>query len=288
MQATYRDTYEYEAFSPKGEPTDLAHELRDGFPLTDAIDWFWRNFVSEDGTGFRDRLIMPIVGDYNKIAENGEAWRHVEKQIGNFSANLTDNLNVLLDQHWEGKSATHLHDLVESVWEPALMLAETTAQFVAVGFEKLKDGIVMVAKAAARAIDAIVRAIASLAKKATPWGAVVGVIEWIVSGFEDFPYWSDVNRIREAIAKIDTMYQQVRDIVDLFKKYLGAADGFIEAAKRIPEVNSSSDLFYIAKKITTGTRSINRANEEGRETRAKHKQERDEILRKGEESAREG
>jgi len=286
MRATYRHTYDYEPFTPDVEPIDVARELRDGFPLTDAIDWFWRNFVTEDGTGFRDQLIMPIVGDYNRIAENGAAWRHVEKQIGNFAANLTDNLDVLLDEHWQGKAATNYHNLVESVWEPALMVAETTGQFVAIGFEKLTDGVVMVAKAAARAIDAIVRAIASLAKKASPWGAAVGVIEWILSGFEDFPYWSDVNRIREAIARIDTMYQQVRDIVDLFKTYLVAADGFIEAAKRIPEINSSSDLFYIAKKVTTGTRAIDRTTKEARSTRERHKKERDEILNKGKAAGR--
>lgn len=284
MQATYRHTYEYEGFTLTGEPIDLARELRDGYPLTDAIDWFWRNFVTEDGTGFRDQLIKPILGDYNKMAENGEAWRHVERQVSNFSANLTDNLNVLLNGHWQGKAATQYHDLVESVWEPALMIAETTAQFVAIGFEKLRDGIVMVAKAAAKAIDAIVKAIVSLAKKATPWGAAVGFIEWIFSGFDDFPYWTDVNNIRETIRRVDTMYQHVRDIVDLFKKYLSAADGFIEAAKKIPEINSGSDLFYIAKKVTTGTRSINRANEQADDTRARHQQEREAILKKGQQA----
>ncbi|WP_269756689.1 hypothetical protein [Amycolatopsis aidingensis] len=40
----------------------------------DQIDWFWRNFISDDGKGLYAHLVEPITGDFNRIAENGEAW----------------------------------------------------------------------------------------------------------------------------------------------------------------------------------------------------------------------
>lgn len=286
MVTTYKHTYEYEAFTPSGQVTPVTSKMKDGFPLTDAIDWFWRNFVSEDGSGFRDMLVKPLIGDYDRIADNGRAWRHLETQISNFSANLTDNTDLLMDRYWSGKAATNYHNLIESVWEPALMLAETTAQFIAIGFEKFAAAIIKVAVSACNGIDAIVKAIAKLAKKASPWGAAVGLFEWIVSGFEDFPYWSEVNAIRDAIGRVEAMYRHVREMVGLFKKYLAAGEGFLSAAQRIPEINSSSDLFYIAKKVTTGTRAINRTNKEGEKMREEHKKEREKIIAKGEAAKR--
>lgn len=280
MAATYKDTYPYEPFTPSGETTPITSKLKDSFPLTDAIDWFWRNFVSEDGSGFRDALIKPLVGDYDKISQNGEAWRHVENQLSNFNANITDNTHVLLDGSWSGKAADSYGELIEQVWSPALLLAETTAQFIAIGFEKFTAAVISIAKKACEVLDAIVKAIAKLAKKASPWGAAVGVIEWILSGFEDFPYWDEVNVIRGAIEKIDTLHSQIREMVALFTKYLGAGEGFLNAAQRIPEIDSGSDLFYIGKKVATGTNAIKKANREGKELREQHKAEREKVLKK--------
>lgn len=279
---SYQDTYPIVKFQPTGEKTDLASVLKDDFPATDAIDWFWRNFVN-DGVGFRESLVKPLIGDYDRIAENGRAWRHIEKQINNLSHNLTDNTAQLIPQYWDGKAAKTASDLVEKVWSPALMGMEVVAQSIAIGYEKFTEGLLRLARSIIKILEAIIKKITKLARRLLPGGFIAGLIEWIIEGFDKFPYMEEVEEIIDRINEAKKLLSIAHEIINMFKRYLNIAEHLWISIKHLTHVNSNTDLLTAAKEISRGARKADKAVGNSKKLLDKTKREYNKVLDKADE-----
>lgn len=267
----YSDTTPIESFRPTVAKTPLADKLdKHNFGM-DELDWFWRNFISEDGQGLYSALVKPITGDFNRIAENGEAWQHCATQIQSLSRNLTDNTASLLSNHWTtGEASESYHQLVEITWVGALWISEELCTFIGKGFEKVSEWSVKLAQKAIDIVQTIVEAILKLAKKTVPVvGQIAGAVEWIVSGFEDFPYLSDVARIKELIEQVYNIHDKIEQIANTVRSYLNSCQGMMDAARAIPEINSSQDMIEITKTLGSGKQNM----EEQKESYEKQKKQ---------------
>ncbi|WP_253857786.1 hypothetical protein [Prauserella alba] len=229
----------------------------------DELDWFWRNFIGEDGEGLYSALVEPITGDFNRIAENGEAWQHCATQFQSLSRNLTDNTASLVANHWtSGEASESYHQFVEITWVGALWIAEELCIFIGKGFEKVSEWSVKLAQKAIEIIETIVEAILKLAKKVVPvLGQVAGAVEWIASGFEDFPYISDVARIKDLIEQVYNIHNKIEQMANTIRSYLNACQGMMDAARAIPEINSSQDMIEITRTLSSGQQDMKEQKE---------------------------
>lgn len=227
------------------------------------IDWFWRNFIGDDSEGLYSTLVEPITGDFNRIAENGEAWEHCATQFQSLSRNLTDNTTNLVSNHWtSGEASESYHQFVEITWVGTLWIAEELCTFIGKGFAKVSEWSVKLAQKAIDIIQTIVEAILNLAKKTVPaLGQIVGAIEWVASGFEDFPYVSDVTRIKNLIEQVYNIHEKIKQMVGTIRSYLNACQGMLDAARAIPEINSSQDMIEITKTLGGGQQDMKEQKE---------------------------
>lgn len=249
----YSDTVAIEGFTATVGTTPLADKLKKDHFLLDQIDWFWRNFIG-DGKGLYDTLVLPITGDFNRIAENGEAWEHVAKQFQSLSKNLTDNTATLLSEHWtRGEASAAYHEYVEINWVGTLFIAETLSEYLAKGFAKISEWSIKLAEKAITLIDNVVDRILKLFGKSTPVvGQLVGLVEWVVSGFEDFPYWSDVAKIKSIIEQVFSIHETIENLANTIKGYVDASQSILDAIVSIPEINSTQDVIEITKTLKGG------------------------------------
>lgn len=269
---TFSNTTEMSRFSPVGEKTPISDYLENGFPLTDAIDWFWRNFVSDDNLGLRDALIRPLVGDYDRIRENGNAWRHISEQFQFLSQNLTDNTATLHREYWtKGAGADAFRSQIETYWVGGLWMAEEVSNLIAEGFDKTAEWCIALAERASKLLDTIIKRIMKLSAKAVPGsGWVVGAVEWAASGFEEFPYWSDVQDILAMVTEVRNLHAAIQNVVDAISGYMGVTGQILSAVQRIPDINSTQDVIAIGTSIHEGTKQM-------KESKADYKQLKGEL-----------
>lgn len=266
----FSDTAPIEAFTPDVATTPLSGKFKRDHFLLDEIDWFWRNFFSDDDKGLYAALVDPVAGDYARIAENGKAWMHTSKQFQNMSKNLTDNTSKLLSEHWvRGEAASAYQAYIEINWVGALFIAEQLSECMGKGFAKLSEWSVKLAEKIVDLLGMIVERILKLARKFVgPVGAFAGAIEWISSGFEDFPYWSDVQAIIGLIDEVQTLHRQIENLADSMKAYFQAFEDVFSAIKSIPEINSTQDVAEITSTLAGGKKSIEERRREVKDTKS--------------------
>lgn len=250
----YSNTVEITGYAANVANKPLVDKLDKNHFGLDDIDWFWRNFMSDNGEGLYATLVEPITGDFNRIAENGNAWKHASNQFRDLSKNLTDNTATLISQHWtHGESSAAYHQHIEIVWVGALWIGEELCTAIAKGFEKISEWSISLAEKAIEVLDRIIKAVSRLAGKAVPAvGQLAGAVEWIASGFQDFPYISDVNRIKSLIDQVYNIHEKIQQMAESVRGYLKACESILEAIKQVPEINSNQDMIEITKSLSTG------------------------------------
>ncbi|MGQ0842141.1 hypothetical protein [Actinokineospora sp.] len=242
--------------------TPLAEKLRGSYAVTDVIDWCWRNFLSDLGEGgLYKTLVEPVTGDFNRIAANGDAWNHVAESLGKVSNNVTENEVKLITESWtEGPARAAFQTHIEVTWVGALFIAKKSAEYMAKGFEKLSEYSIIAAEKVVSILDRIIDRIIKLAAKAVPAiGWLVGAVEWIASGFKDFPYWSDVDAIIGLVNDVLALHQTISDLVANADAYFKAFQEVLDAVGTIPEINSTHDVLAIADTINSGRQDMDQA-----------------------------
>lgn len=260
----YSDTVPIEGFTATVGTTPLAEKLKKDRFVLDEIDWFWRNFMSDDGKGLYGNLVEPITGDFNRIAENGEAWRHVSTQFQSLSKNLTDNTATLLTEHWtRGEASGAFHNYIEINWVGALFIAEQLSEYMGKGFDKISEWSIKLAEKAVELLSRVLQRILELSQKFVPvLGQAAGVFEWVMSGFKDFPYWSDVEDIIGIVQQIYSIHSKIEELAGTITGYLSACQSMLDAVSTIPEINSTQDVVQITKTMQGGQQEIQEKQEE--------------------------
>lgn len=259
----YSNTEEVVGGKIEVDKTPLIEKLKGNHWETAAVDWAWRNFFSEKGTGLYSTLVYPIAGDFNRIAANGKAWKYTSESLTKICTNISDNKKKLRSTGWtKGAGAQAFDDHVTLIWTPALLVAAKSADYLAKGFDKLSEVSIKVAEKVIDLLDKIVDKIAKLAVKVVPGaGQIVGLIDWIASGFENFPYWSDIKDIGKMIDTVFTLHKKVSALVDAAKGYIAGANQIVDAIKLIPDIDSPGDVAKIADNVHKGAKEMAKKKE---------------------------
>ncbi|MDV6013290.1 hypothetical protein [Haloechinothrix sp. LS1_15] len=275
---SFSDTAEIEMFEPSGETKDLLGEL-DGSYATDVVEHLWQQFISSDGRGLYDTLVTPITGDFNRIKENGKAWEHVSGQFESFSQNLADNTHTLLSQHWTyGDAADAYQQHIENHWTIGLYIAGKLSEAMGKGFEQLGDWSIALGERAIELINRIIKRLLRLAAKVVPKvGQVVAAIDWVASGFRDFPYVSDVQEIIELVDQVMTIHRRIEELVEAMQDYFDAFEDVIDAISSIPDVDHTHDMIYLADSLTSGLSEMENQRDKAERTADKLDEDLEEL-----------
>ncbi len=141
-------------------------------------------------------------------------------------------------------------------------MAQQICDYIAQGFEKVAEWSVKLAEKAIEVLEKIVELAVRLFGKSLPGvGQIAGAVEWIVTGFDDFPYWDDVTRIKNLVQQVFTIHNKIEELALTVQNYLEAAQGLVDAVGSIPQINSTDDVAQIAKSMTSDTATIQEEQE---------------------------
>jgi hypothetical protein len=257
---------------PEVETKKLSDVMEGEHWGTDAINWFYENFISTNGKGLYDELILPLTGDFNRINANGAAWKHAGEMFWSTSANLSKNTTMLTDDHWSaGKAANAFHNHVELAWTPVLLIARESCNWMGKGFEAIAKESIKAADKCAELLNRILMKITTLAiKRLNLYGfassaANVGV-KWLMHGFKlegkDFPFWGDVIEIKNIIEAVYNLHETIKQLVEAVKKYFNGFKQVMNAASQIPDIDSTHKAVDVADGFRSGAKEMKEAQEE--------------------------
>jgi hypothetical protein len=257
---------------PEVETKKLSDVMEGEHWGTDAINWFYENFISSNGKGLYDELILPLTGDFNRINANGAAWKHAGEMFWNTSANLSANATKLVDDHWsDGKASKAFHNHVELAWTPVLLIARESCNWMGKGFEAIAKESIKAADKCAELLNRILTKITTLAiKRLNAYGfatslANVGV-KWFMHGFKlegkDFPFWGDVIEIKDIIQAVMHLHETIKQMVEAIKKYFDGFKQVMNAASQIPDIDSTHKAVDVADGFRSGSKAMKDAQDE--------------------------
>jgi hypothetical protein len=229
----------------------------------DAINWVVRNFSKALGLGDRDLrqiVIEPLSGDYNRVRANGEAWTDVGKMLDAILINLGDNAKRLVTSDWTGDAASAFLDHVDVIWAGGLYVASKCAGWLGQGYDRLAHIVLRIARKCARIFDDLIDKIVDVGKRFVPVvGQIAMVVEWVVSGFEDFPFWDDIWDIKRMIEDILTLQETIKDLVTATQNYVNGFEQAVAAMKSIPQIDSVDGAAAAAKEFREGREKMRQA-----------------------------
>ncbi|WP_162830210.1 hypothetical protein [Amycolatopsis palatopharyngis] len=131
------------------------------------------------------------------------------------------------------------------------------------GFDKISEWSIKLAEKAVELLSRVLQRILELSQKFVPvLGQAAGVFEWVMSGFKDFPYWSDVEDIIGIVQQIYSIHSKIEELAGTITGYLSACQSMLDAVSTIPEINSTQDVVQITKTMQGGQQEIQEKQEE--------------------------
>ena len=236
-----------------------------------AVDWIFERIT---GRSLIETIIMPITGDWTRIAANGDAWRSVGAAVDAISNNLTANVEILR-QHWTGGAADSFANHVNTVWAGALTAESALARLLGDGFEVVAEVSQQLCQEALdllqRLVDKLLEAIAMLPVPFVGWAraikivwdayqiyqSIMGIIETIRGVIEAAQQLLDaVGRIRGALEMIPDV-RDVGDALDLARQLTGGVDDAVAAADSVQDrVDAAGNGFNQATGSTTSAGTV--------------------------------
>ncbi|SDD37065.1 hypothetical protein [Actinokineospora iranica] len=247
------------------EKKSLADEVQGKHPALDTVDFVWTNIIGPmigKPESLYDLLFKPIAGDFNRIRANGTAFEDAGKMYWDIAGNLGKNAATLTTEHWTGDAATSFNNFVQVVATGALYIAKTCCDWLKKGFDKLADVSIQIANTCANLLNTVIEKLVKLAAKVIPgFGTLWSIAEWVISGFEDFPYISDAEAIVEGIQSIITLFENLESLVQSANAYWDAFKSVTEAVGQIPDINNTHDAVDTGKQISQSISDMKAARE---------------------------
>lgn len=275
---------------PTVENKKLSEVMEGSHWGTDAINWFYENFISQNGKGLYDELIIPLTGDFNRIKANGTAWKHAGEMFWGTSANLSANAKKLYDEHWShGAGAEAFHHHIEFAWTPVLLIARESCKWMGKGFEAISKESIKAADKCAELLDRILRKIATLAaKRLNAYGFASSLlnmgVKWVSQGFKlegkDFPFWGDVIEIKNIIQAVLNLHETIKQMVEAIEKYFDGFKQVLNAVKQIPDVDSTHKAVDVIDGFRAGNKKMSKAQKDYDKAEKKYDKQLDDLDKK--------
>lgn len=201
-----------------------------------VVDWI---FEQVTGKSLIETIIMPITGDWTRIAANGEAWRSVGSAVEAVSDNLSANVDEL-QNHWSGQASDAFGNHIRAVWFGGLYAEAGLAKLIGEGFDAVAD---MSKRLCQEALDLLERLVNKLLEAiSTSWIPVVGWGRAVKLVWDAYQIYEAIMGIIDAIKGIIEAAQQLFDAVGRIRNALEA----------IPDVRNANDAVAVARELAGG------------------------------------
>jgi hypothetical protein len=250
----------------------------------DAINWVVRNFSEALGLGGKDLrqiVIEPLAGDYNRVRANGQAWTDVGTMLNTILTNMGQNARILVTSDWTGEAASAFLEHVDVLWAGGLYVAGKCADWIGKGFDKLADVVLKIATKCAQIFDRLIGKVIDVGKRFVPVvGQIAMLVEWIASGFEDFPFWDDIHAVASMIQEIVTLQETVSSLMADAQAYVAGFEQAVAAVKSIPQIDSVEGAATTAGQFREGAEQMKQARASFDQNAGKFQQQLDNMAGK--------
>jgi uncharacterized protein YukE len=199
------------------------------------------NWVYEKATGENlvDTLIKPLLGDFEKIAENAAAWDNIAKALDAVRNNLNAGLGEL-EPHWEGTAAQKFEQHIGVMWTVAIEADSQLARLIGDRFKNTSDTCRMMCGLALTLLDFLIGELMKLAIK-----AALGPLGWATVVLEIVKIIDIVDMIRKIIIHVQQIIEGVKAMVD-------GVVAMGTALMKIKDVNSVNDAMNVLDETQAG------------------------------------
>ncbi|MCP2164913.1 WXG100 family type VII secretion target [Goodfellowiella coeruleoviolacea] len=194
-----------------------------------GVNWIYEKVTGEN---LVESLINPLLGDFEKIDANANAWDQVAKALDAVRHNVGGGAEQLA-QHWEGPAATSFQQRMGTMWVVAIEADSQVARIIGNKFQSMANTCRKATKIALFLLDKLVTKLVEAAM--TSWIPVVG---WGRAVWMVYDAVQIVDAIRKIIISIQTLIEGVKGMIDGIKA-MGTA---LMKLKDVRDVNDALDV----------------------------------------------
>lgn len=225
-----RDTLQ----TPEQGGTDINELVQDaGWGVT-VVNWIFEQVAGES---LVEMVIMPITGDYRKIAADGNGWRNVSSAMSAFSETMSANTDAIRES-WKGPAAFAHEAYVDYGWKAGFKIEGKIAETIAKGFDKVAEGSERLCKKALELLDKLVKKLIDAIS--TSWIPVVGWVRAVEK------VWAAYNIYRMILEIIE----MVKNIIEAVKEIFESVQSIGSQLAKIKDIRSVDDAMDIAKGVS--------------------------------------
>ncbi|CAL9665860.1 hypothetical protein SUDANB95_07200 [Actinosynnema sp. ALI-1.44] len=170
-----------------------------------GVNWIYEQVTGEN---LLDALIKPLLGDFEKIDENANAWDRTAKALDSVRHNVDAGVDQL-NPHWNGDAAQAFEARMKTMWTLAI---EADSQIARIIGNKFRSTANTCRKACGLALTLLDMLISKLLEAAmTAWIPVVG---WGRAVWMVYDAIQIVDAIRKIIISIQTLIEGVQGMID--------------------------------------------------------------------------
>ncbi|WP_158847249.1 WXG100 family type VII secretion target [Saccharothrix deserti] len=170
-----------------------------------GVNWIYEKVTGEN---LLDALIKPLLGDFDKIDENANAWDRVAKALDSVRHNVDAGAEQL-SSHWDGEAAKAFETRMGTMWVVAIEADSQVARIIGNQFRSTAKTCRTACGLALTLLDMLVGKLMEAAM--TAWIPVVG---WGRAVWMVYDAIQIVDAIRKIIIAIETLIEGVQGMID--------------------------------------------------------------------------
>ncbi|GAA1268664.1 hypothetical protein [Saccharothrix xinjiangensis] len=170
-----------------------------------GVNWIYEKVTGEN---LVEALINPLLGDFEKIDENANAWDRVAKALDSVRHNVDAGVEQL-SPHWDGDAAQAFELRMSTMWAVAIEADSQVARIIGNQFRSTASTCRTACGLALTLLDVLVGKLMEAAM--TAWIPVVG---WGRAVWMVYDAVQVADAIRKIIISIQTLIEGVQGMVD--------------------------------------------------------------------------
>ncbi|GLZ33224.1 hypothetical protein Lesp02_54120 [Lentzea sp. NBRC 105346] len=170
-----------------------------------GVNWIYEKVTGEN---LVESLINPLVGDFEKIDANANAWDQTAKALDSVRHNVGKGVEQL-SPHWDGDAAQAFEARLSTLWVVAIEADSQVARIIGNKFQSMATTCRKATKIALFLLDKLVTKLVEAAM--TAWIPVVG---WGRAVWMVYDAIQIVDAIRKIIQAIQTLIEGIQGMVD--------------------------------------------------------------------------
>jgi hypothetical protein len=141
--------------------------------------------------------------------------------------------------------------------------------------------ILKIATKCAQIFDRLIGKVIDVGKRFVPVvGQIAMLVEWIASGFEDFPFWDDIHAVADMIQEIITLQETVSSLMADAQAYVAGFEQAVAAVQAIPQIDSVEGAATTAGQFREGAEQMKQARASFDQNAGKFQQQLDNMAGK--------